>query len=617
MCGIAGFTGAPDLALLKRMTELMKLRGPDYVGYYEDKNSGVSLGHARLSVLDDAGGVQPMWNEDFSVCIVFNGEIYNHEELRLQLVIKGHIFKSNHSDTEVLVHGYEEWGTDLLEKLNGMFAFCIYDKAKNILFFGRDRFGEKPLYYSLNQRGIIFSSDLRAVLLHPNVDHTIDPISVKKYFAYGYIPAPHSLYKNTYKLPGGCGLIYHISTKEAKKFTYWQFRIEVDESYSRRTEADLADELMTTLTQATKLRMLADVPVGIFLSGGVDSSSIVACASRLGSIDHIKTFSIGFSENQFNEAEYARIVAKKFKTEHFEKYIELSTAKSLYHDILNQLDEPMADSSIVPTYLLAQFAREHVTVALGGDGADELFAGYAPFKILNVADRYIRFFPNKMRKFIKRSVDRLPATEGYLSLDYKIKRTLHGLEQSKNAWNPAWLGPLSPDDIGDLMSQKCTPEEIYAEAIDAWESSKAPDDIGKTSEFYAKFYLQDGILTKIDRASMMVSLEVRSPFLDNNVVNFARHLPSKYKVKNGISKYLLKRSMRGYLPDEILDRTKKGFAMPLTKWLKEWVIDVHELPGLDANFVRRSISRHKKGAIDNRLFIWSWMVLQKFIFTKA
>ena len=613
MCGIAGFIGSPNTDLLHKMNDLMKFRGPTDVGYLEDVNNGVNLAHSRLSILDNQGGKQPMWNEDFSICIVFNGEIYNHNELRIDLQKKGHIFKSHHSDTEVLIHGYKEWGHDLLEKINGMFAFCIYDKFKKILFFGRDRFGEKPLYYTIKDREIIFASDLRAVQLHPNSTQDIASLSIQKYFAYGYIPAPSTIYKNTYKLPGGCGMIFSISTGEEKIFTYWKFQVESCDELIDKPEEYLAEELLFHLTKATKLRMIADVPVGIFLSGGIDSSSIVACASKLNLTEKIKTFSIGFEDSGFDESKYARIVSQNFRTEHFEKYFNVNDAKILIDQVLFQLDEPMGDSSILPTYLLAKFAKEQVTVALGGDGADELFAGYAPFKALNIANKYVKIIPKGMRHLISCSINKLPSHDGYLSLDFKLKRILLGLEQQKNAWNPAWLGPLSPNEISELMHQPCSPEDVYGDAISAWEDSNAVDDIGKTSEFYAKFYLQDGILTKVDRSSMMVSLEVRSPFLDNNVVNFASKLPSKYKVKHGITKYLLKRSLRGILPREILDRNKRGFAMPLTKWLKEWNIEAGEAVGFDKEFVEKRLIKHNDGHADNRLFIWIWLVLKKYL----
>lgn len=609
MCGIAGFVGQRNDKILHAMADAIRHRGPDGEGYYFCLTNGISLAHRRLSITDIAGGHQPMWNEDDSVGIVFNGEIYNHMELRSELLRKGHIFKSDHSDTEVLIHGYEEWGVDLLIRLNGMFAFCIYDQNKKCLFFARDRFGKKPLYYTLFNQQLVFASELKSLLAHPGVKREIDPVSLRKYFGYGFIPAPYTLYRNVSKLPGGHYMFYDLATATAKISSYWQFRVTPDSNYAKTSEEDLALELRTLLTAAVKRCMVADVPVGVFLSGGIDSSTILACASQGEAAGRIKTFSIGFHEKEFDESDMARGIAHHFGSDHTEEIFGIDSAKEVANHVLDMLDEPMGDSSILPTYLLSRFAKQSVTVALGGDGGDELFAGYAPFRALKAAQLYCDMLPKGLRKFILSQVNRLPASEGYLSLDFKLKRTLQGLEYPSSVWNPMWLSPLKPDEIAELMNTPVEWEEVYADAINAWQSSDADDLIGKTSEFYGRFYLQDGVLTKVDRASMMVGLEVRAPFLDNNVVEFAQRLPSNFKYRNGTTKYLLKKAMKGILPDDLLYRPKKGFGIPLTSWLKSWPVEYSGLAECNEAIVNKLYDEHKHGIKDNRLFLWNWIVL--------
>ena len=609
MCGIAGFVGQENDKILHAMADAIRHRGPDGEGYHYCPVNGISLAHRRLSITDIAGGHQPMWNEDSSVGIVFNGEIYNHMELRSELLRKGHIFKSDHSDTEVLIHGYEEWGADLLIRLNGMFAFCIYDQNKKCLFFARDRFGKKPLYYTLLDQQLVFASELKSLLVHPGVKREIDPVSLRKYFGYGFIPAPYTLYRNVSKLPGGHCMFYDLTTAKAKISSYWQFRVTPDSNYAKTSEEDIALELRTLLTAAVKRCMVADVPVGVFLSGGIDSSTILACASQGEAAGRIKTFSIGFHEKEFDESDMARGIAHHFGSDHTEEIFGIDSAKEVANHVLEMLDEPMGDSSILPTYLLSRFAKQSVTVALGGDGGDELFAGYAPFRALKAAQLYCDMLPKGLRKFILSQVNRLPASEGYLSLDFKLKRTLQGLEYPSSVWNPMWLSPLKPEEIAELMNTPVEWEEVYADAINAWQSSDAGDLIGRTSEFYGRFYLQDGVLTKVDRASMMVGLEVRAPFLDNNVVEFAQRLPSNFKYRNGTTKYILKKAMSGILPDNLLYRPKKGFGIPLTAWLKSWPIDEAGVVDFNSSFVGKMYDEHRFGGRDNRLFLWSWIVL--------
>ncbi|MBL0141888.1 MAG: asparagine synthase (glutamine-hydrolyzing) [Betaproteobacteria bacterium] len=615
MCGIAGVAGHdPGPHVLQAMTRALAHRGPDGEGFYRCPDRPVALGHRRLSILDHEGGAQPMSDAGGTTVVIFNGEIYNHRELRAELERLGHRFRSDHSDTEVLVHGYRQWGRELPLRLNGMFAFCVYDRTAGRLFLARDRFGKKPLYWSIAGGTLAFASELKSLLRHPGVGREIDSLGLKRYFAYGFIPAPLTLYRAIAKLPGGHRLDFDLATGAARSDAYYRFAVEPDDAMANRGEDEVAEDLRARLSAAVRRRMVADVPIGIFLSGGMDSSAIVACAARETNVDRVKTFAIGFRERSFDESGYARQMAEHAGTEHREEILDIATARENADPVMGLLDEPMGDSSIVPTFLLARFARKHVTVALGGDGGDELFAGYAPFRALGPASVYTRLVPAAIRRLVRRGVESLPSSEGYLSLDFKVKRTLRGLDYPPSAWNPAWLGPLEPAEIGELLREPASWEAVYADAIEAWESSGAPDPVGRTTEFYARFYLQDSVLAKVDRATMMVGLEARAPFLDNEVVDLARRLPTSMKCRGGKGKHILRKAMRGWVPDRLLDRPKKGFAMPLTAWLKDWEFPE---PSAALSFDRAAfdghLAAHREGRRDERLFLWCWLVLQRHL----
>jgi len=615
MCGIAGIAGHdPGQEVLAAMTRALAHRGPDGEGFYRCARRPVALGHRRLSILDHEGGAQPMADADGGVVVVFNGEIYNHRELRAELEGAGHRFRSDHSDTEVLVHGWRQWGRELPLRLNGMFAFCVYDREAGRLFLARDRFGKKPLYWWVAGGALAFASELTSLLRHPGVGREIDPLALKRYFAYGYIPAPLSLYRSVAKLPGGHRLEFDLATGAARSDAYWRFTVEPDESLARRPEGEVAEDLRARLAAAVRRRLVADVPLGIFLSGGMDSSAVVAVAAREAGADRLKTFAIGFREASFDESAYARQMAEHAGTEHHEDILGIDEARAIADAVMGLLDEPMGDSSIVPTYLLARFARRGVTVALGGDGGDELFAGYAPFRALGPARAYTSLVPRPLRHAIRGMVDLLPAGEGYLSLDFKLKRTLRGLEYPQGAWNPAWLGPLEPREVAEILREPASAETVYADALEAWEASRAPDLVGRTTEFYARFYLQDSVLAKVDRATMMVGLEARAPFLDNEVVDLARRLPTALKCRGGRGKHILRESMRGRVPDRLLDRPKKGFAMPLTAWLKSWPMpEASRAVSHDGPAFERRVADHRAGRRDDRLFLWCWLVLQRHL----
>jgi len=612
MCGIAGFWGAGDEATIRSMTDALAHRGPDGHGYHIDENARIFLGHRRLAIIDIGGGAQPMWNEDQTVGVVFNGEIYNHVELRRLLEDRGHRFRSDHSDTEVLVHGYEEWGTELPLRLNGMFTFAIWDKARFRLFLARDRFGEKPLFYTRGPHLFAFASELSSLRCHPRVDTTLDVRSLQKLFGYGFFPASRTPYKSVSKLPGGHWLLLDLKSDQVTVRRYWKFSLQPDASLLERDEEDLADELDSLLTQAVERRLISDVPIGLFLSGGIDSSAVLAAASKLMDPAQIRTFTVGFNESSFDETEYAKRVAGILGTRHEVRKLDLDEARDAIPKLLAQMSEPLGDSSILPTYLLSEFTRRHVTVALSGDGADELFAGYDPFHALKPAATYKALVPHLVHRMVRRLAAKLPVSTANMSLDFKLKRTLKGLSYSPKLWNPVWLGPLSPPEIGRIFGQKIEAEDLYEEAIELWDGSPHLNLVEKTMEFYTTFYLQDGILTKVDRASMMNSLETRAVFLDNELVEFASRLPTSLKYRNGKGKYLLKKVLSRRLPADIVDRPKKGFGIPLALWLRQVPthVPLHGIAGIDTNEVARLWREHRQKSENNAIALWVWLSLQ-------
>ncbi len=619
------------------MTDAIVHRGPDAEGHWVEESAGVHLGFRRLAIIDLAGGSQPMWTRDGAVGVVFNGEIYNHAELRAELKAHGCEFVTDHSDTEVLLHAYREWGDTFVERLNGMWAFVIYDRARRRLFGSRDRFGKKPLYYFHEGPAFGFASELPALLQHPDCPRNPDTLSLKKYFAYCYIPAPRSIYERVWKLPGGHSLSYDLADGELKTWRYWEFVLETEQSSpppsqqsmnlrdsAARTRASwdelriekLSEELSATLEAATKRRLMSDVPLGVFLSGGIDSSAIAALAAKHVPAGQLNTFSIGFNETSFDESSYARFVAERLGTRHREDILDLDKSVALLPDIVSKLDEPLGDGSLLPTFLLSRFTRQHVTVALGGDGGDELFAGYDPFRALKKAELYAKLVPHPVHEGIRFLAARLPVSHANISLDFKIKRTLMGLSYPAPLWNAVWMSALEPRDLAQLFREPCDQEEIYSEAIAAWDRCAKPNIVDRALQFWTNLYLQDGILAKVDRASMMCSLEARSPFLDIEVANLARRIPWYLKLRGGETKWILKKALRPLLPAEIIDRPKKGFGMPIGRWLREGRFEfdnARTFPHLDVQFAERKIAAHMAGKSDERLFLWSYWLLSQWM----
>ncbi|MDO8265105.1 MAG: asparagine synthase (glutamine-hydrolyzing), partial [Candidatus Parcubacteria bacterium] len=451
MCGIAGFVGQGNEEILRKMTGTLKHRGPDDEGYFIDPVGGIFLGHQRLSIIDLACGRQPIFNEYRSICVIFNGEIYNFQELRAELEKKGHKFNTR-SDTEVIVHSYEEKGDDFIKDLNGMFTFALWDNKIKKLILGRDRIGEKPLYYSLMEKTLIFGSEPKAVLAHPKLKRELNLFSLAKYLNYEYVPGPETIYKGILKLGPGEYLVYTNGDINIKK--YWEIKFQPENNLS---EKEILYNLDRHMERSVKMRMVSDVPLGVWLSGGLDSTSIAYYAQK-NSDKPIKTFSIGFSDKSFDESKYAREAADFLKTDHYEKILTAKECLDLIPQISDFLDEPFADASVIPTYLLAKFSRGKVKVGLGGDGGDELFMGYPTFQAHKLAKFYKvipQFFRNSLIEPIIRS---LPASSKNISLDFKLKRFISGFEYSPEIRDQIWMGSFQPKDFSRIFSAEAYQE---------------------------------------------------------------------------------------------------------------------------------------------------------------
>jgi len=626
MCGIAGFVGTGDRGVLQRMTDAIRHRGPDAEGLWIDEPKGVHLGFRRLAIVDLAGGSQPMWTADGQLGVIFNGEIYNHAELRAELEKLGRVFRTDHSDTEVLLHGYAQWGDKFVERLNGMWAFVIYDRARQRLFGSRDRFAKKPFYYFHENGTFGFASELNALRQHPSCPREISRLSLKKYFAYCYIPAPRSIYERVWKLPGGHSLSLDLTTGTLKTWMYWEFVLwNPIERLMRKDEAamikygdtaQLEAGIVEALERAVKCRLMSDVPLGVFLSGGIDSSAIAALAARHMGEGQLNTFSIGFSDPTFDESAYARLVADRIGAKHHHQALELDDAARLAPELVAQLDEPLGDGSLLPTYLLSRFTRQHVTVALGGDGGDELFAGYDPFRALKKAALYRKLVPKPIHAGIRHLAAMLPVSHANISWDFKIKRTLMGLSYPSPLWNAVWMSALDPRELRQLFHEPTDLEEVFSEALEAWDHCAHRNLVDRALQFWTNLYLRDGILAKVDRASMLCSLEARSPFLDRDFVDLARSIQWPLKLHGGETKWILKRALSKLLPREIVYRPKKGFGMPIGRWLRESRFEfAHDAarPHMDAGFAGRKVLAHIGGKSDERLFLWSYWVLCEWL----
>ncbi|WP_372400566.1 asparagine synthase (glutamine-hydrolyzing) (plasmid) [Azospirillum sp. HJ39] len=618
MCGFAGFAGPGGERDLAAMMDVIRHRGPDDDGTYADQGHAdrngplpVHLGFRRLAIIDIDGGHQPMATAEGDLVIVYNGEVYNAPELRRALEQAGHRFVTDHSDTEVLLHGYREWGVEMVERLNGMFAFCLYDRRRQRLVLGRDRFGKKPLFYAETAGGLVFASEATAVLAHPDVPAGLDRQALIKYFAYGFIPAPLSAHAAVRKLPGGCTMVYDLTSRRLSVSRYWEYRMVVDDQPPGGPD-EWAEELRELLDRAVERRMLSDVPVGFFLSGGIDSAAIVALAARHRDPASMKTFTIGFDEPSFDESGYAADAARHYGTDHACRTLNLDTAAGLLPGLLGRLDDPIADASLLPTHLLSRFAREQVTVALTGDGGDELFAGYDTFDALRTARLYHHTVPGPLHRLAEAVAHRLPRSDRNMSFDFKLRRALRGLGHRPPHWMPSWLGPASVEEVSRLFGVSLTADDLYDEAEALWSSGASRHDVDRSIEFYGRFYLGENLLIKADRASMFCSLETRSPFLDRDLVAFVSRLPASSKLHKGTRKWILRKAMAPLLPPEILARPKKGFGIPLSRWLRHLPqpsLDTAARLGVDGAWLAARWDEHRSGQADHRGLLWAWTAL--------
>ena len=617
MCGVAGMVGpaAVDRGVLAQMTRVLRHRGPDDEGFhvaaYEDGVS-VGLGFRRLSIIDLDTGNQPLANEDRSLQLVFNGEVYNYRELRAELEGRGHRFATN-ADTEVIVHLYEEVGPRCVERLNGMFAFALWDEPERRLMLARDRFGKKPLYYAETDGGLLFGSELKSLLEHPRCPRELDHESLAAYLAAEYVPTPRAIFAGVRKLPAGHLLVWQGGRSRLEQ--YWDLSFEKDGG--ERSEEDYADELRSRLRDSVRRRLVSDVPLGAFLSGGIDSSSVVAFMSEALPAGAVKTFSIGFAEESFDESAHARRVARHFGTDHHEDVFTARAMAELLPTVADVLDEPFADASILPTYLLSRFTREHVTVALGGDGSDELLAGYPTFAADGVAHLYP--LPRVLHERVAVPLaDRLPVSTANFSFDFKLKRFLRGAGTSAEVRHPTWLGSFTPGEQRELLVDQ--PGDPFETQRRAFRDAPTRDRVERLIYLYAKTYLQDDILVKVDRASMACSLEVRAPFLDVELVEFLGRIPSRLKLRRFDTKHLLKRALADVLPDGIATRPKKGFGIPVAEWIKgelrEAVQDELSAERLRRQglfrpaAVERLLAEHLSGRRDHRKPLWTLFVFQ-------
>lgn len=623
MCGITGWAnldsrapspeGAKDL--LHSMCERMTHRGPDDEGLFIA--NGTALGMRRLAIIDLVTGEQPVFNEDKSVAVILNGEIYNYRELRRELERRGHSFSSQ-SDTEVLPHLYEEYADEMVQHLNGMFAFALWDSKRRRLLIARDRFGEKPLYWGVFNNTLLFASEPKVLLAHPAVKSSLNLQALREYLSFDYVPAPLTIYEGISKLPAAHTLTLENGRIETR--SYWCLSYKTSEPPP--TETDAAEHLLELLADSVRLRLVSDVPLGVLLSGGVDSSAVAALAVRA-STEAVKTFSISFAESSFDESSYARAVAKYLGTDHHEERLSANLAANLVSEIGSWMDEPFSDPSLVPTYLLSRFTRKHVTVALGGDGGDELFAGYPMYRGHRWAANYSKI-PGALRAgIIEPLVGMLPIKTKNLSFDYKATRFVTGAKYDPVARHHIWFGSFNPREQEMLLTPEVlrnTNGDIYREARAMMAECDSTDVVEQMQSLDTRLYLAEDILTKVDRASMAVSLEVRAPFLDHRVAEFAASLPPGYKLRGGKTKYILKRAIKDYLPPFVTRRGKKGFGVPVAEWLKGKLRPlardllspdrVRKAGVFNPEYVTKLQDEHERGVANHRKLLWTLLMFE-------
>ncbi|HKV25974.1 MAG TPA: XrtA/PEP-CTERM system amidotransferase [Candidatus Acidoferrum sp.] len=618
MCGICGIFEYQNQAempgqIVHEMNQTMVHRGPDDGGVFV--GPGIGLGHRRLSIIDLAGGHQPMCNEDQAVWVLLNGEIYNYPELRARLLHAGHRFASK-SDTEAIVHLYEEHGEECFSLLRGMFSIAIWDSRKRKLILARDRVGKKPLFYAADSTRILFGSELKALLATGKVPRELDEEALYDYFSFGYVPAPKTIYRNVRKvLPGN----YLVASAEGiRQVCYWDLTFgEVEQ----RSEEEWAELLRQKMCEATRIRLMSDVPLGAFLSGGVDSSSIVAMMTNL--MDRpVTTCSIGFEIKEYDEAAFAREIAGQFKSDHHEEVVR-PNAMEVLDKLVWHYDEPFADSSAIPTYYVSKVARQFVTVALGGDGGDEGFAGYRRYKLDAYENRLRQFVPATLRRAVFGPLGNWYPALAWAPRIFRAKATFQSLSRTPLEGYFNTISYFRPHEKRNLFTPEFREKIGRYDSIDVlrqyYDRAGTDDLLSRIQYVDIKTYLTDDILAKVDRASMAVSLEVRAPLLDHQLLELAAHIPSGLKLRGGDGKYIFKKTMAPVLPPGILNRRKMGFAVPLDHWFRNELKDLmhHVLFDLqdgilNPDFLKKIWEQHQKGYYDRSQHLWAVLMFRKW-----
>jgi asparagine synthase (glutamine-hydrolysing) len=625
MCGITGIVDLRaqrniDRAVLHRMNETQHHRGPDEGGLHV--SAGVGLGHRRLSIIDLATGQQPLYNEDQSVVVVFNGEIYNYQSLIPELEALGHRFRTR-SDTEVIVHGWEAWGERCVDRFRGMFAFALWDENQQTLFMARDRLGVKPMYYAMLDDGhLLFGSELKSLMAHPGLPRQIHPLAVEDYFALGYIPEPRTIFRGTFKLPPAATLTLRRGTKLSEPRAYWDVAFGATATVSAEAAQD---ELLERIRESVRLRLISEVPLGAFLSGGVDSSAVVAMMAGL-SKDPVNTCSIAFADPRYDESRYAREVAERYRTRHFVDRVE-SDDFDLIDTLARLYDEPYADSSALPTYRVCQLARRHVTVALSGDGGDESLAGYRRYRLHMMEERLRRPLPLALRRPMFGLLGRVYPKADWAPRVFRGKTTLQALARDSVEGYFQTMSILRDDLRLPLYSSSFKAQLGGYNAIEVFRrhanNANTEDPLSLIQYIDLKTYLVGDINTKVDRASMAHALEVREPLMDHPLVEWLATLPASLKLRNGEGKWFFKRALKPHLPHDLLYRPKMGFAVPLVSWFRgplktrvreavlgERMLDV----GLfDPSALRKLVDQHASGARDHSGPLWSLLMFDAFL----
>ena len=622
MCGIAGYYSFSNIFSdkdLQQMTDALAHRGPDAHGYYKDEVCG--LGHRRLSIIDLSNNAnQPMHSADNRYVMVYNGEVYNYREIAAELRQKFKLDFKTSSDSEVILEAYVHYGPNFIEKINGMFAFAIYDKIKNELFIGRDRIGIKPFYYFWDGENFAFASELNALTKIPAIPLELNRNSIYQFLHMGFIPAPQSIYKSIKKLDSGTWMKISKNNLESKK--YWSINQQVTEKVITK-EKEAIVKLSDLLMSSVQYQIKSDVPFGVFLSGGIDSSLVTANAVNLSGVK-VNTFSIGFQENKYNESIYAKAVANHLGTDHHEFIVSYKDALDLTDTIFDVYSEPFADSSAIPTLLVSKLAREHVTVTLSGEGGDELFLGYGTYQWANrLNNPFIKTFRKQIGKLISKTSNHYKRHEAYFNYPNENLQYSHTLSQDLYFFSLEEINNLSTPDFKSHPGTTNT-DLLNSFGIEINHLKRALDPMEKQAIFDLHFYLQGDLLTKVDRASMYYSLETRVPYLDHRIIEFSLNLSSELKYKNNTTKYLLKEILYQYVPEKLFDRPKQGFAIPLESWLKKelkflideylsekviskyGIVDYKHVELLKNNFLL-----HNQSYLYNRL--WILIVLHKWL----